>query len=129
MYHSDSVSAMGIHKGSYRNKHSAFSSEFPIYLFTQRDEIVPDEDEASSPEIDTEESPATTPEPEDDEEAIVEDVSDDEEEKSDKPKKTKTVTVDEWIQMNPQPPIWMRFVTLAYGSLPSSPLCYVIQGP
>ncbi|GBE79623.1 Heat shock protein 90 homolog [Sparassis crispa] len=76
-------------------KHSLFSSAFPIYLFTQRTEQVPEE-EASESE--------TTQDDVDEDEAVVEDVSEAKEEMP----KTKSVTVDEWIHMNSQPPIWMR---------------------
>ncbi|OBZ70180.1 Endoplasmin [Grifola frondosa] len=85
------------------NKHSSFSTAFPIYLFTQRTEEVPDEEPVA------EETSASTEETAeiDDEEAVVEEVTDETEEEA-KPPKTKTVTVDEWIHMNSQPPIWMR---------------------
>lgn len=42
----------------------------------------------------------------DEDEAVVEDVTE-----SDKTPKTKEVTVEEWIHMNSQPPIWMRCVS------------------
>lgn len=41
----------------------------------------------------------------DEDEAVVEDVTE-----SDKPPKTKEITVEEWLHMNSQPPIWMRCV-------------------
>ncbi|TFK55689.1 heat shock protein Hsp90 [Heliocybe sulcata] len=75
------------------SKHSSFSSTFPIYLFTERDEEVPVEDEENE-EVTSEDA----------DEAVVEEV----EEKEDKPVKTKTVHVEEWLQLNPEPPIWMR---------------------
>ena len=92
-------------------KHSAFSSTFPIYLFTQKTEDVPVEEEELPKE------PETASEPEkdstielDDDEALIEDTPIEEEEKSDEPvvPKTKKVTVDEWVHANPQPPIWTR---------------------
>ena len=92
------------------DKHSAFSSTFPIYLFTQKTEEVPvEEDELP-------EEPETVPESEeedivefDDDEVLIEDVPT-EEEKPEEPvvPKTKKITVDEWVHANPQPPIWTR---------------------
>ena len=92
------------------DKHSAFSSTFPIYLFTQKTEEVPvEEDELP-------EEPVTVPESEeedivelDDDEVLIEDVPTEEEkpEESVVPK-TKKITVDEWVHANPQPPIWTR---------------------
>ncbi|GLB33793.1 putative hsp90 protein [Lyophyllum shimeji] len=83
------------------NKHSSFSSSFPVYLFTQRPEEVPDDD--------TVEEPATTSTPEaDEDEAVVEEVSEESEKKEPPPPKMKTVVVDEWVQLNAQPPIWTR---------------------
>ena len=93
-------------------KHSAFSSTFPIYLFTQKTEEVPVEEEELLKE------PETVSEPEekgdtielDDDEALIEDTPTEEEKKPDVPAvpKTKKVTVDEWVHANPQPPIWTR---------------------
>ncbi|PCH41165.1 heat shock protein Hsp90 [Wolfiporia cocos MD-104 SS10] len=81
------------------DKHSSFSSVFPIYLYTQRAEYVPvEEDEAEKKDEDDAEEV-------DEDEATVEDAED--ETKSQEPK-MKEVTVDEWIHMNSQPPIWMR---------------------
>lgn len=37
----------------------------------------------------------------------MEDVTD-----TDETPKTKEITVEEWIHMNSQPPIWMRYVTM-----------------
>ena len=83
------------------NKHSSFATQFPIYLFTERTEEVPIEDEFPA-----EEAPVKKSEDEDEDEAIVEDVT--EEDEVEKPKPTKSVTVEEWIHLNSQPPIWMR---------------------
>jgi len=93
------------------DKHSAFSSTFPIYLFTQKTEEVPAEEDELPKE------PETVSEPKDedntikldDDEVIIEDVPIEEE----KPKepvvpKTKKITTDEWVHANPQPPIWTR---------------------
>lgn len=44
----------------------------------------------------------------DEEEAVVEDVTEEAEEQAPKEPKMKPVTVEEWIHMNSQPPIWMR---------------------
>ena len=92
-------------------KHSAFSSTFPIYLFTQKTEEVPVEEDELPKE------PETIPKPEkedsttelDDDEALIEDIHN-EEKKPDEPvvPKTKKITVDEWVHANPQPPIWTR---------------------
>jgi heat shock protein beta len=103
------------------NKHSSFSSAFPIYLFTQRTEEVPDEDAAETPAADSaeasadaEQAPLTTPESSesttDDDEVVVEDVpsADEAKEKEAPPPKMKSVVVDEWVHLNSQPPLWMR---------------------
>ncbi|KAJ7129695.1 Hsp90 protein-domain-containing protein [Mycena epipterygia] len=109
------------------NKHSSYSSTFPIYLFTQTEEEVPDEDavepsaEDKSSETSSEtseETPVTTPEAdkakdsedsEDSDEAIVEEeVVSEEKEAEPVPPKMKTVVVDEWVQLNALPPLWMR---------------------
>ncbi|PSS05372.1 hypothetical protein PHLCEN_2v3861 [Hermanssonia centrifuga] len=84
------------------NKHSSFATSFPVYLFTQRTEEVPVEDEESEAE---ESTPLPSSEDEDEEEAVVEEVSEQEEEKT---PKTQSITVDEWVQLNSQLPIWTR---------------------
>ncbi|KAJ7700068.1 Hsp90 protein-domain-containing protein [Mycena rosella] len=99
------------------NKHSSYSSTFPIYLFTQTTEEVPDEEavetpssEDKSPET-SEETPASTPEaekPEDSDEAIVEEEVEEKKEAEPVPPKMKTVVNDEWVQLNALPPLWMR---------------------
>ncbi|KAJ8482248.1 hypothetical protein ONZ45_g15022 [Pleurotus djamor] len=91
------------------NKHSSYSSAFPIYLFTQRTEEVPDEE--AQPEGDTTTTSAVEEEPtvaKDEDEAVIEEVSEDKKEEEKPPVKTKTVVVDEWKHLNSQPPIWMR---------------------
>ncbi|KAF8076368.1 heat shock protein Hsp90 [Lyophyllum atratum] len=84
-------------------KHSSFSSSFPVYLFTQKTEEVPDEDVAEEPDTttdaDAEETPAVSDNVDEDE-AIVEEVT--------APPKTKSIVVDEWVQLNAMPPIWTR---------------------
>ena len=85
------------------NKHSSFSTSFPIYLFTQRTEHVPVEEDENSA---TEDSEKTVPLTDDEEEeAVVEDLEELEEPQE---PKTKEVVIDEWVHLNSQPPIWMR---------------------
>jgi heat shock protein beta len=107
------------------NKHSSYSTTFPIYLFTQKTEEVPDE-EAVEPPSETpseekssetsEETPASTPEADkeedakDSDEAIVEDEVEEKKEAEPVPPKMKTVVIDEWAQLNALPPLWMRSV-------------------
>ncbi|KAJ7228675.1 Hsp90 protein-domain-containing protein [Mycena pura] len=134
------------------NKHSSYSTAFPIYLFTQTTEEVPDEDaveppasgaktsedsdETTAASSDSDETTATSsdssdekvPEdsdeatveaPKDSDEAIVEVPADSDEaiveedtpevkEAEVLPPKMKTVVVDEWVQLNALPPLWMR---------------------
>lgn len=93
------------------NKHSSFSTTFPIYLFTQKTVEVPVEEEetAAAAEAAEEEEPVKKATDED-EEAVVEDVEEkeDEEEEEEKEVKTESVVVDEWVHLNSQAPIWMR---------------------
>ncbi len=91
----------------YSHKHSSYSSSFPIYIFTQKEQEVPDEDAEVEDEV-KEEVEAETGETESDEdEAVVEEVSEDDEKKEITPK-TKKIIVDEWEQLNAQPPVWSR---------------------
>ena len=90
------------------NKHSSFSTTFPIYLFTQRTEEVEVEDEEVKSETIEEPEPSAAPEDDDDEGALVEDEEEEEKEVEEKKKETKSVTVDEWVHLNSQPPIWVR---------------------
>lgn len=83
------------------NKHSSFATAFPIYLFTQRTEEIPVEDET----VETEKTEEPRSDDEDDEEAVVDDLDDLEEENA---IKTQSVIVDEWVHLNSQPPIWVR---------------------
>ena len=88
------------------NKHSSFSTTFPIYLYTQRTEYVPDEEaeaEAAAEKVEAEADVDV-----DEDEAVVEEVTEEVEKKE---PKTKAVLVDDWVQMNSQPPIWMRLVS------------------
>lgn len=91
------------------NKHSSFSTTFPIYLASKRTEFVLDEEakEESAPEekkSDAEETPKSDV---DEDEAVVEDVTEKEKEEKKSPK-TKQIQVDEWLRLNSQTPIWMR---------------------
>lgn len=107
------------HGGS--NKHSSYSSSFPIYLFTQSTKEIPDEDITDPSTSDSMTSEATEPTeasvlPEkletDEDQATIEEVPSDEEKTADEPvlPKMKSVVVDEWTQLNAQPPLWTRFV-------------------
>lgn len=68
----------------YSEKHSAFSTTFPIYIKEKKTSQVPIESEDEF----------------DDEDAIV-----DENEQ-----KFETVTEEQWVRVNDKPPIWMRQV-------------------
>ena len=107
----------------FSDKHSAFSSTFPVYLFTQRTEEVPVEEDELPKETETvpeREKEDKTIESDDDDEVLIEDVPIEEEKKPQVPEvpKTKTVTIDEWVHANSQPPIWTRY---ALGSSFRSP--------
>lgn len=89
------------------NKHSGFSTAFPIYQFTQENEEVPiEEEETREDRKEDEEGGKVYEESEEDEEAAV--IEDAEEKEEAKPK-TKTVVVDKWAHLNPAPPIWQRY--------------------
>ncbi|KAJ4478050.1 Hsp90 protein-domain-containing protein [Lentinula aciculospora] len=88
------------------SKHSSFSTSFPIYLFTQRTEEVPDEDASPDETSPVEPVPEPTVDEDDTDEAVIEDVT--EEEQTPAPPKMKSIVVDEWIRLNGQPPIWTR---------------------
>ena len=88
------------------NKHSGFSSTFPIYLYRQYEDEVPVEDEEqSSPEDDRQDKKVDN---DDDDEAVIEEVSDDEPKAEEKEKKTVKVLKEEWMHLNPLPPVWIR---------------------
>lgn len=90
------------------HKHSSYSSSFPIYLFTQKEQEIIDEDAEPESVEDKEDEPVETEEIESDEdEAVVEDVSEDDDKEPPTPK-MKKIIVDEWEQLNAQPPIWSR---------------------
>lgn len=84
-------------------KHSAFSTTYPIFLFDRLKSEVPDEDAEEETKADDAE---TTPKPdgEEDDDAVIEDVT----EKKPKEKKTKIVLTDHWLRLNEQPPLWQR---------------------
>ncbi|TBU32908.1 heat shock protein Hsp90 [Dichomitus squalens] len=91
------------------NKHSSFSTAFPIYLASKRVEFILDqeaEDEAAAQEKKPDDE-ETTKVDIDEDEAVIEDVTEEVEEPKKTPK-TKQIEVDEWIRLNSQPPIWMR---------------------
>ena len=79
------------------NKHSVFSSSFPIYMFAQREKEVPEE-----PVPETLVSDEETDRMED--EAVIEEV-----ENTPQEVKTKTILVDEWDHVNPRPSLWTRY--------------------
>ena len=87
------------------SKHSAFSTSFPIYLFTQREEEVPIPEEERQPEAEPEKKEEVT-EKVDEEEVVVEDAT--EKKEKEKPVPTKKVVIDEWVQLNSQAPLWTR---------------------
>lgn len=72
---------------------------------------MPDVSEESTPAADSEDPASPSPEATDEDEAVVEEVT--EEEQPEEPvQKMKDVIVDEWIQVNSQPPIWTRYVLI-----------------
>jgi heat shock protein 90kDa beta len=83
-------------------KHSAFSSSFPVYLSRQREEEVPEEPVAESP-VNNEESADHA-----EDEAVIEEVD----ESQTKEVKTKKIQVDDWLHLNPAPPLWTRYFCL-----------------
>ncbi|KAG8884080.1 hypothetical protein FRB97_005303 [Tulasnella sp. 331] len=108
-------------------KHSAFSTAHPIYLWTTKQEEVPltPEDEGyvapkEEEEVDTtKEEEADTTKDETDEVAnekadgeeddvVVEDAAVEEEAPKEIPPQVKTITVPTWEHLNNQPPLWMR---------------------
>lgn len=114
-------------------KHSAFATSFPIYIYTSKTEEVPDVDEtetetetetASASPVASETSapePEAPAEPKDEDEAIIEDAeptpspsaaaSDADADEEGTPLKMKTVVQEDWVHVNAQPPIWTRYVT------------------
>ncbi|KAI1789557.1 heat shock protein Hsp90 [Ganoderma leucocontextum] len=91
------------------NKHSSFSTTFPIYLASKRTEFVLDEEAKEEAAPEEKKPEEETPKADvDEDEAVVEDVTEKDEEKLKKSPKTKQIQVDEWLRLNSQPPIWMR---------------------
>ncbi|KZP00017.1 heat shock protein Hsp90 [Calocera viscosa TUFC12733] len=89
------------------DKHSGFSTSFPIYLQTFKTEEVPDED-SPVPADPLEADAIDTSPPVDDSEAIVEDLPEDASPITPPPPRTKNVTRETWEQLNDQPPLWTR---------------------
>lgn len=105
-------------------KHSSFSSAFPIYLYTKQTEEVPDVDDVESPSNNSstasnestsvsadDDDASETPKGGDEDEAIVEDAEDVKTElemEEEKPLKLKTVVTEEWLHLNARAPIWTR---------------------
>ncbi|KAG9016841.1 hypothetical protein FRB93_009371 [Tulasnella sp. JGI-2019a] len=100
-------------------KHSAFSTAHPIYLWTTKTEEVPltPEDEGYvEPKV--EEAIDTTKEEADEavkeksdadeDDLLVEDAPQEEAPKEEIPPQTKSITVPVWEHLNNQPPLWMR---------------------
>jgi heat shock protein beta len=78
-------------------------------LFTQKEKEVPDED--AEPEVKDENGEKKSVDAEetesDEDEAVVEEVPEDEDKEPPAPK-MKKIIVEEWEQLNAQPPIWTR---------------------
>ncbi|TFY72957.1 hypothetical protein EVG20_g20 [Dentipellis fragilis] len=87
------------------NKHSAFSTTFPIYLSYQKEEEVPIEETPAEVTKDTAES---EDQDNDEDEAVIEEASEEADEKEKEKPKTKTIYVDDWQHLNAQPPLWTR---------------------
>jgi heat shock protein beta len=81
-------------------KHSAFSSVFPMYLYEQREEEVKEEP-ATETELPVTEEAAETSE----DEVVIEEVEESQPTEAEK----KTVLVDHWIHANSKPPLWTRY--------------------
>ncbi|KAG1806823.1 Hsp90 protein-domain-containing protein [Suillus plorans] len=81
------------------NQHSGFSTAFPIYIWYEAEEEVPDVDEEVV--LNEQEEKSTDV---DEDEAVVEE---DAEKESASPK-MKKVIVGHWEHLNAQPPLWMR---------------------
>jgi heat shock protein beta len=79
-------------------KHSGFASSFPIYLFTNRTEErpVPQDDMDAM-----EEKPKVG-----DEEILIEDTPEKKDENAAIP--MRKVTIEEWVHLNNQAPLWAR---------------------
>jgi len=80
------------------HKHSIFSSSFPIYVYNQKEEEVPEEPVAEPTVV--EEGNADHAE----DEAVIEEVED----SPAKEIKKKTILVDDWHHVNSRPSLWTR---------------------
>jgi len=79
-------------------KHSQFI-QYPIKLYTTKEEEVSDEESESKPKEE---------EKEDKEDKVVDVDEEEEEEKKEKTKKKKKVTKHDWEELNKQKPLWLR---------------------
>ncbi|KAJ8086604.1 hypothetical protein PM082_005427 [Marasmius tenuissimus] len=96
-------------------KHSSFSTAFPIYLFNQKTtEVVDEEAEAEAKRLREEKKEeeatkeADSDSEKDEEEAVVEEEVEEKKEEVEEPPKMKSIVVDEWLHLNSRPAIWMR---------------------
>lgn len=95
----------------HSNKHSSFSSSFPIYLFERWTEEVADEEASNTPEVPgPSEALSALSTPEEDDEAIIEVAPKNDEAEESLLPKVKNVTKEEWSRLNAQPPLWARLV-------------------
>lgn len=111
----------------HRHKHSAYTSTFPIYLWEQWTEEVPEETPAEvTPDVteaETAEEPTPAKEAEtetaaetsetpaaeaDEDEAVVEEVTKEEEKTEPPPPKMVQVEKQQWSRLNQQTPLWAR---------------------
>lgn len=83
------------------NKHSVFSSSFPIYLFKQQEKEVPEEEPPVPEPPLVDEGDVDRAE----DEAVIEEVED----SPAKEVKMKTIQVDQWDHVNPRPSLWTRY--------------------
>ncbi|KAG2118761.1 Hsp90 protein-domain-containing protein [Suillus discolor] len=81
------------------NQHSGFSTAFPIYIWYEAEEEVPDVDE----EVVLSEQEEKSTDVDEDEAVVEEDA-----EKESASPKMKKVIVGHWEHLNAQPPLWMR---------------------
>lgn len=89
------------------NKHSVFSSSFPIYLFKQQEKEVPEvEEPVHEPPLEDEGDVDRA-----EDEAVIEEVED----SPAKEVKMKTILVDEWDHVNPRPSLWTRYSCCRYS--------------
>ena len=89
------------------NKHSVFSSSFPIYLFKQQEKEVPEVEEPVHEPPLRDEGDVDRAE----DEAVIEEVED----SPAKEVKMKTILVDEWDHVNPRPSLWTRYSCYRYS--------------